>query len=114
MSAFTTPMPQRTGNPETDINALYAWATAITAELRTMLYSLDAMNIKNVNARSVSGRLEEYQLPESLSRLDITEGSITITASDGTNQAEIYCDSSNNLCINASHGAVYINGIEVI
>ena len=114
MSAFTTPMPQRTGNPEADINALYSWATAITTELRTMLYSLDAMNIKNVSARSVSGRLEEYQLPESLSRLDISEGSITITDSEGTNQAEIYCDSSGNLCINAPYGAVYINGTEVI
>ena len=78
-----------------------------------MLYSLDTMNVKSVSARSVSGRLEEYQMPESLSRLDISEGSITITAADGTQQAEIYCDSGNNLYIN-SYGSVYINGTEVI
>lgn len=119
MAVFKSAMPQRTGSAEGDINALYNWAEALVAELRTMLYTLDSANVKtakraeSVSAAGITGRLAEYQLPESVTRLEIEEGEISLTDGDGTQQAAIHIDADGNLHIDTIGGKLYINGIEL-
>lgn len=119
MAVFTTPMPRRTGNPEADISSLYNWAETLVTELRSMLYTLDRANVLSaqqadrVNVSGITGQLREEQLPESYTHIDISDGELALTASDGTQVAVIYCDSDNNLNIKTPMGKVLINDVEI-
>lgn len=113
MAVFTAAMPRRTGNPESDISSLYNWAETLITELRTLLYTLDSANVISARqADNIVGKLTEAQLPERYTHIDIEEGELTLTASDGTQIAVISCDSENNLKIDAM-GKVLINGVEI-
>lgn len=126
MSSFLTGMPLRTGNYERDLQELYTWACKLIVELRSLLYSLDAQNVKearSVLASGISGVLRESQIPN-MTTIKVSDGAdngIRFVNSNLDVLASIYYDSDNEkLVIDStkaihldSNGAVRVNGDDI-
>ncbi len=113
MAALTTPFPLQTGDPTADIAALRSWACSLVAELRNLIYSLDASNVieaATVRATGIKGTLNTDQLPDCINFRSGAENGITFTDGENTT-AQIYCD-SDGLHISAT-GDVYVKNTKL-
>jgi hypothetical protein len=113
MAALTTAFPLQTGEPEADIAELRSWACSLVAELRNLIYKLDASNVieaATVKATGIRGTLNPEQLPDCISFEIGAENGITYTDGDDT-AAQIYCDST-GLHIKTSKD-VYVNDTKI-
>lgn len=114
MSSFLTGMPLRTGNYERDLQELYTWACKLIVELRSLLYSLDAQNVKearSVLASRISGVLRESQIP-TMTTIKVSDGAdngIRFVNSNSDVLASIYYDGDNKKLVFDSTEAIYLD-----